>query len=266
VLTYGPHFDLVHRCIESIRTHTDRAFYRLVVGANAVGPETDAYLRELDRTGAIDRIHRSRRNINKCPMMRRMFREVKTPFICWFDDDSYLTEPRTLERQLKLARRSSADTMMWGARAKCNHPCLFIDIPDVDKFVRTALWYRGLTPPSLRPGGRGEFNYQGTNHGNGWWEFLLGGFWLIRTRAIRALDWPDRRLKKLGDDVLLGEALRQQGWTIQHTAERGVAIDQAARRGDAGGLAPARLQRRPALSLSKGRRSRQVAAMTEEFR
>jgi hypothetical protein len=37
-----------------------------------------------------------------------------------------------------------------------------------------------------------------------------------------------------------------------------VAIDQAARRGDEGGLAPARLQRR--------RRPRQVAAMAEEFR
>src|SRR6185436_8249522 len=88
VLTYGPHFDLVHRCIESIRTYTDRALYQLVVGANAVGPETDAYLRELHRKGAIDRIQRSRRNINKCPMMRRMFRQVNTPFICWFDDDS----------------------------------------------------------------------------------------------------------------------------------------------------------------------------------
>ena len=254
VLTYGEHFDLAQRCIESIRANTTRALYRLLVGANAVGSRTDDYLRGLLRAGHIDRLHRSRRNLNKCPMMRRMFHSVKTPYICWFDDDSYVTETGALERQLEIARRSPVGTVMWGCRAGCNNPSTFIDIPDVGKFVRTARWYGGLTPPSWLPGGKGEFNHEGRGTGNGWWQFILGGFWLVRTRAIRALDWPDRRLKKLGDDVLLGEAVRQQGWTIQNIGPCGVAVNQAQRRGEVGGLKAIRGRRAvtlPSVEISR---------------
>jgi GT2 family glycosyltransferase len=236
VLTYGDHCALARRCLESIRTHTDRVCYRLVVGANAIGQETDDYLRALERSGAIDRVHRSRRNLNKCPMMRRMLRDVNTPYLCWFDDDSHVTETGALERQMSLAQRSPSSTVMWGRQAMCDHPGTFIDIDDVDRFVRTALWYRGLTPPGWEPGGKGEFNFAGGGRGDPRWDFILGGFWLIRSRAVRALDWPDRRLKKLGDDVLLGEALRQRGWAIQHTGAVGIAINQAPRRGEVGGL------------------------------
>jgi hypothetical protein len=236
VLTYGEHFELAHQCIESIRANTARPLYRLVVGANAVGTATDDYLGGLQRAGHIDQLHCSRRNLNKCPMMRRMFEDVNTPYIFWFDDDSYLIEAGALDRQLQAAQRSSAETMMWGSRAGCNDPATFIDIPDVEKLVRTAPWYGGLTPPGRLPGGKGEFNYEGRGTGNPWWQFIVGGFWLIRTEAIRALDWPDRRLTKLGDDVLLGEALRQQGWTIENTGAPGVAINRAPRRGELGGL------------------------------
>src|SRR5437764_14283304 len=85
VLTYGDYFELAERCIESIRANTARALYRLVVGANAVGSRTDGYLQGLRRTGHIDRLHRSRTNLHKCPMMRRMFRDVNTPYLCWLD-------------------------------------------------------------------------------------------------------------------------------------------------------------------------------------
>jgi GT2 family glycosyltransferase len=126
-----------------------------------------------------------------------------------------------LERLLDRARQSPASTVIWGCQALCDHPSTFIDIDDVDRFVRTARWYRGLTPPSWAPGGKGEFNFEGRGTGNGQWHFILGGFWLIRTAAIRTIDWPDRRLKKLAEDVLFSEALRQQGWTIQHTERSG---------------------------------------------
>jgi len=236
VLTYGAHFDLAERCIESIRANTARALYHLVVGANAVGSRTDGYLQGLRRNGEIDRLHRSHKNINKCPMMRRMFCGVNTPYVCWFDDDSYVTENGALEQQLEIARRSPATTVMWGCRAGCNHPSTFTDLPDVPKFVRTARWYGGLPPPDWQPGGKGEFDYEGRGTGNPWWQFIIGGFWLIRTHALRVLDWPDRRLIKLGDDVLLGEALRQRGWSLENTGAWGIAMNQAPRRGEIGGM------------------------------
>jgi hypothetical protein len=207
VLTYGNYCDLARRCIDSILANTDRALYRLVVGANAVAQETDHYLLSLQTSGAIDRVHRSRRNLNKNPMMRRMFRRIDTPYVCLFDDDSYVLEKRALQRLLERV-----------------------------EFIRTAKWYRGLTPPGRAPGGKGEFNFEGRGTGDPRWEFILGGFWLMRTWAIRAMDWPDRRLVNLGEDVLLGEAVRQQGWSIENAPKLGIAINQAPRRGPDGGL------------------------------
>lgn len=236
VLTYGDHFGLARRCIDSIRAHTDRALYQLVVGANAVGRETRDHLRALERSGDIDRVHRSRQNLNKCPMMRRMFHGVSTPYLCWFDDDSYVTESGALERLLNVARRSPSSTVMWGQLATCVYPSTFIDIDEAEAFVRTARWYRGLTPPGWEPGGKGEFNFEGRGRGDPNWNFIIGGFWLIRTRAFRALNWPDRRLIKQSDDVLLGEAVRQQGWNLENTGAAGIAINQAPRRGEPGWL------------------------------
>ncbi len=238
VLTYGDYLRLARRCIESIRRYFDRRRYRLFVGANAVGVQTAGYLKALLGEGHVDHVHFSRRNLNKCPMMRRLFALVDTEFIWWFDDDSYVTGPGTLERHLRIARRSPPTTVMWGQEAECNHPSTFINMTerDVVQFVRRAPWYGGLTPPSWAPGGKGEFNYRGQGQGDPRWQFILGGCWLIRTAAVRALDWPDRRLAKLGDDVLLGEALRQQGWQSGNTRMEGVAINKAGRRGSAGRL------------------------------
>jgi len=234
VLTYGDHSVLARRCLESIRRQTERSLYRLVVGGNAVSKETESYLRGLRAAGHIDRLILSRRNLNKCPMMRRMFRGLETKFIFWFDDDSSVSRRGVLEAMLAKSKSASKQTVMWGQMAYCEGAHDFINITDMTRFVRESRWYRGLTPPSWAIGGKGEFDFQGRGTGDGRWFFITGGFWLIRTEAVRALDWPDRRLLKLGDDVLLGEAIRQQGWKMCNTGSSGVRISRERRRGDAG--------------------------------
>jgi GT2 family glycosyltransferase len=234
VLTYGSYLHLARRCLESIRRHCDRSLYRLVVGANAVGPRTHAYLRSLRRAGWVDELILSRHNLNKCPMMRRMVAHVETEFVWWFDDDSYVERPRALEYWLRSARRSASGTVMWGQAAFVESPRSFLEVRRAAEFVRTSSWYRGLTPPAWEPGGKGDFDFEGRGTGDGRWFFITGGCWLIRTRAIRALDWPDRRLVKEGDDVLLGEAIRQQGWDFCNTGANGVILDRAQRRGAKG--------------------------------
>jgi GT2 family glycosyltransferase len=168
-------------------------------------------------------------------MMRRMFEQVDTEFIWWFDDDSFLTGPGTFTSWIRAAELSAPDIAMWGQLASCHEVETFApDIANATAFVRKAPWYRGLPPPSWRPGGKGELNYRGRGTGDGEWLFAVGGCWLIRTAAIRALDWPDCRLIKMGDDVLLGEAIRQHGWRITNLGDRGVALNTAKRRGDPG--------------------------------
>jgi hypothetical protein len=234
VLTYGDYPELTQRAIDSIRGHCSRSEYRLVIGANAPGRETLSYLERLQTCGALDHLIVSTTNVNKCPMMRRMLDAVTTDFIWWFDDDSYITHSSALGTWLECARSAAESTVMWGKRAFCEREEAFTDLPNACHFVRTASWYRGLPPPSWRLGGKGEFNFQNRGCGDGRWFFILGGCWLIRTAAMRKLGWPDPRLIKLGDDVFLGEAIRQNGWEIMNTGTPGVAIDTAPRRGQKG--------------------------------
>src|ERR1051325_9099002 len=85
VLTYGDYLHLVRRTIESIRRHCPRSEYRLLVGADAVGDESLAYLRLLAAKGAIDELIVSPDNLCQSPMMRRMFAGIQTELIWWFD-------------------------------------------------------------------------------------------------------------------------------------------------------------------------------------
>lgn len=235
VLTFGDYPHLAKRVLESIRTKCDRSEYELIVGANAVGAETAQYLGKLHASGDIDHLILSRENLNKCPMMREMLRKVHSEFIWWFDDDSYIEEEEVLERWLAAAQQAPQSTVMWGQMAFCDRTTAFApSVSNAVSFVRSASWYRGLPPPSWKPGGRGQFNFEGRGTGDGRWVFLLGGCWLIRTSAIRALDWPDPRLQKEGDDVFLGEAIRQQGWNCMNIGTAGVEIDREPRRGCSG--------------------------------
>jgi hypothetical protein len=88
-----------------------------------------------------------------------------------------------------------------------------------------------MPPPSWEPGGRGVTEFEGRRSGDGRWFFVTGGCWFIRTGAVRAMDWPDPRLVKAADDVLMGEAIRQQGWAMDDIGALGVAISGADRRG-----------------------------------
>src|SRR2546426_12293560 len=96
VLTYGDYPRLAKRVIESIRCHCPRSEYRLVVGANAIGDETLAYLEAVKKAADLDRLIISPVNLCKSPMMGRMFAGIQTEFIWWFDDDSYIQEPTAL--------------------------------------------------------------------------------------------------------------------------------------------------------------------------
>lgn len=231
VLTFGNYPGLARQALNSIRQYCPRAEYKLVVGANSVGEETSGLLSAWHESGHIDRLIVSSANLSKCPMMRRMFADIDTEYIWWFDDDSCVTEPGALAQWIGAAQASPSSTVIWGSLACCGHPSSFSDMDDVSGFVRSASWYRGLPPPSWRVGGKGEFDFRGLGIGDGRWSFILGGCFLIRAAAVRALDWPDHRLLRTGDDVFLGEAVRQQGWEQRDLGPLGVALDTEPRRG-----------------------------------
>ncbi len=234
VLTYGEYPELARRALSSIFKHCRREEYDLVVGANEPCAATERLLRESKAMGHIDRLIVSAVNLNKNPMMRRMFRGITTEFIWWLDDDSHLTDRRALARRLAAADAASPQVAMWGSVGFSDSTRIFTHLKRPLEFVRTAKWYRGLPPPAWRPGGKGEFDFMGHNAGDGRWFFVPGGDFFIRTSAVRKLDWPDRRLVKNGEDVFLGEAVRQQGWELGEIHPLGVKVGDAPRRGDIG--------------------------------
>jgi len=212
VLCYGNHECLAERVLTSIHRNTRRQDFRLRLGLNAVGPTTRALIRRLLPKFDVDLLVRSKVNLYKEPMLRRLLHErpIRTEWFIWFDDDSFIFREDWLQMlQCESALNPQID--MWGK--KC-----FVRCGEKHReFVRAAKWSRGLElDEDDRP--------------NRWRiSFALGGFWAIRTRWLYLLDWPDPRLIQYGADYMLGEALRQNGARIGN-AFSGVAIDQAQRR------------------------------------
>ncbi|MSU62694.1 MAG: glycosyltransferase family 2 protein [Pedosphaera sp.] len=159
VLTFSEHFRLAKRTLESIWSNCDRADFRLIVGANAAGADTLSFLSERHRSRDIDELIVSPTNLSKCPMMRRMFANITTEYIWWFDDDSFITDPGALSQWILAAEAAPKLTVIWGALGQCDHRLAFTDVEDITGFVRSAGWYRGLPPPSWRPGGKGELDF-----------------------------------------------------------------------------------------------------------
>ncbi len=248
VLTYGDYPHLVRSCLDSLQRNCRRSEYYLVVGANAPSTRTLRLLERRYRDGSIDRLHLSPVNLNKSPMMRRMFAAgIESEFVWWFDDDVFVEHPMALRARVAVARRSTRRTVAWGHRFFMSHDQDFSYGFDVRAWIRAAPWYQGRQLPSrgepdlvpnpdgsgtLLPAASGAPVTDGDpSHPDGRWYFLTGGNWFARRSAIRALDWPDPRLVMNAEDILFAEAIRQQGWTMKDIGPLGVRYRNLASRG-----------------------------------
>jgi hypothetical protein len=152
-------------------------------------------------------------------MMKHVLHAARGDYLWWFDDDSHVTDPGAFGRWWGQVQASSPTVVGWGATAIAHGLDGFPTMADARQWVREARWFRGLEPPG------------GSGAPAEWW-FLTGGCWWMRTAALRAMLWPDPRLRHVSEDILLGEAVRQQGWYLANIAEPGVAISDAPRRGE----------------------------------
>jgi hypothetical protein len=233
VLLYGNFHELHRRCLESI-VATIPPTVQLRVGLNEVCDETLEWLERghLDpqmlvpgtlQAGNIMRgIEQSRtllyssrnQNLKKYPMMRRMLWEDKltTPWVVWFDDDSYVAKDSPWWSELE---KMVADSKVM----YLGQPWWVHYLEGQWDYIRSRPWFRGM-PPQLHDEKPGV-------------GFHTGGFVAIRTTVLKKLKWPDKTLVHNGGDTLLSEAIRQQGWHINRfpTKEMGVHVNASARRG-----------------------------------
>ncbi len=212
VLMYGDYPALARQVIGSIVTLCDRRQYRLFVGCNACSPETLAYLRAVEQ---IDRYFISEQNLNKCPMQRRMYEQLETEFVWWFDDDSYVVESDALRRRVEIADAAPKETVLWGPSFFWHDQADFNFGVDVKPWVRAQPWY-SREPIPYDPSGN--------------WVFVIGATWFARTSILRELDWPPREFLMPAEDALFCEAIRQSGHSFDNPGDCGVKFQTHERR------------------------------------
>jgi hypothetical protein len=187
---YGNFPEYSLRAVESVVQRDEREQIEVHVGCNACGARTIARLRELLDAGDIDTLIESRRNLNKDPMMRLLVDLSRAPYVLWMDDDSHLLPGWASPFLEFLGKQKPFD---------CAGHIFYWHKDD---------YYRGFL--TRRPWYLDEDSYlEPSDHAQRTW-FATGGLFLARAQYLRQHNFPDRRMIKGQDDILLGDLISQQ--------------------------------------------------------
>jgi hypothetical protein len=205
VLCFGDHHQLHRRCLTSIVETVPPSRMDLRVATNQVCLDTKNYLNTLP----ITHVYENNKVRRKYQAMREMFHDPERPitskWVLWFDDDSYARKPDWLVKLgTAISEIQDPDIAMLGV--KMMHPLKSPKGKDPRKWFHNAIWWRGV--PFQTKQGREAAN------GN-MIHFIVGGFWALRTDAIKRCQIPGPRLNHNGGDILIGEQLHQQGLKLK---------------------------------------------------
>ena len=211
-LFYGGYTDLHLRLAKSLEmaaSHIGMTFW-----CNQVCEESLGALSKLRLPYCT--LHVSEQNVPKYEAMSQMFRRFKgrqepEEWVVWFDDDSWISQPGWFQYMAKFIAEGR-DVCYIGQRWWVPWLAGQWD------FVRSMPWF-AHKPPDIIKGQPGV-------------NFATGGYWWLRTDVLAKLDWPPvgSGLSHNGGDVLLAEAVRQQGFPF-HRCDYGVRVNDAKRRG-----------------------------------
>lgn len=211
-LFYGNYPNLAERTLGSLCREAWLDNIEVRVGCNQISLATTEVLRSYTGDWGGKPLLRSDRtwfcptNLLKYPMMRRIFydRPIETPYVMWFDDDSWIRQDAPDNWFDQIARTMEdpaepADMLghIWTMKLGGNQFRWYQDQP----------WYGGKTI---------------TKHHKV--EFATGGWWVIRTQILQKWNWPVPEIIHRGGDVALGELCRQQGYNLQNY-NNGVCIN-----------------------------------------
>lgn len=207
ILTYGDHQPLIKRCLESIIKSADWSLIADVrIGCNAVTEATVSYLQYAQSRVQAPcwLVHEhSGKNVGKYPMMRRMLYDPKypitTPYVMWFDDDSYIFASNSSWWR-NLANRLPGHALA-GKRYRISVT------PQQRQAIYAQSWFGNKPiekPYTVR--------------------FCTGGWWTAAYDVLKAFDYPFPEIFHNGGDVILGELCRQQELNVLDTND-GIAIN-----------------------------------------
>jgi len=137
----------------------------------------------------------------KYPVMRELIykKPVSTEWFIWFDDDSYVTDKRwlpkleeTIDKTYDDGGRLYGQIYRWDLRA------------GQKEWIEAAHWYRNKPFLTATKGADNVHTI----------KFPTGGYWAVPYENLIDLFWPDERIVHNGGDTMLGEAVRQQGYSV----------------------------------------------------
>lgn len=204
VCTYGDNLQLLSRCISSILANFDKNFYELRVGCNSCSSKVVNFLKNIN----VDKLIISEKNVFKNGIMKYLYEDLKTKYVFWFDDDSYVKE-NCLESIIEIADNSKENEAIFGTLGMCKRLYEIETIIGLDNWIKKQLWYKNKTYPNS------EFDYSSKNDG---FYFILGGNYFIKTEVLKKINWPSDPTGFLfsyprnGEDIILGEAIHQNGY------------------------------------------------------
>jgi hypothetical protein len=216
VLLYGDHAELAARCLNSICRGAHAAMPDgLRVAMNQPSQSTEAYVESLVTHGWLlpHNVYKSPENLHKYPMMRWMFYDernpITTPYVMWFDDDSYITDAVISSRPGFLSTVSEAmgapDPVTNVLPCMCGSSYTIKITGNQRQWIEDQPWYDRV--PISSP-----------------MRFATGGWWVARYGLLAAYDYPFPELDHRGGDVMLGALCQQQNLQIKNLRP-GVAIN-----------------------------------------
>jgi len=205
VLMYGAaqYHPLHMRCLNAIISTTPAKRIDLRIGSNALCQETCDVINRLVDHGVIKKHYQHDKNDYKYPVMREMFYDpdcpITTNYLLWFDDDSVADRNQHWFTLLVKHILANPNAALFGADMVLRLS------PDQMAYYKTRPWYTGK-PFRLKngtPAANGEYT-----------KFVAGGFFALKTAAMRDAGVPDEAITHNGGDYTIGEQLYQAGYEI----------------------------------------------------
>lgn len=230
-LGHGDELGLMERCLGSILDTCPRHRFDLRVALNQPSPRLLAFVKGMEGS-YVTKLYVDNGARRKYPAMREMFwdadRPIQTPYVCWFDDDSWCRKDDWMVLLAKAIRASHPHQgRLYGARYV--HDLMSVTRPGAEreKWFKKAPWWKG----------RNLYTADGnrTAENGSQIVFASGGFWALATEVIRAAGIPDERLNHNGGDITIGCQVTQAGYKVVDFSPRPkkeiIAWSDAPRRG-----------------------------------
>ncbi len=228
VLGYGDHHQILERCVGSILDTCAEHRYDLRIALNQPTERLERYATGIGAT----KVYIDRGDRKKYPAMRAMFWDkecpIETPYVCWFDDDSWCRKKDWMVRLTNaIVANHPHQGRLYGAKYTHDLMPYRKNGHRPEEWFKSAAWWRG----------RHLYAAKGTRLSPNGAEivFASGGFWALATHVIREANIPDERLNHNGGDITIGCQVTQAGYKVVDFSPRPnkevIAWSDHARRG-----------------------------------